>query len=83
MAPTTRRPNWSVEKEFLAELTAARREFMETESEMLWELLGGNLAEGVFLQMVARVGMEAIASSPQLREAMWSHVPANARGYRP
>lgn len=85
MAPKgrTTAKNWSVERDFADELAAARRAFMESEPDKVWELLNGNVAEGVFLQMVARVGMAAIAESEKARASMWDHVPATARGYRP
>lgn len=84
MAPAkTKAKNWSVELEFLDELAASRRAFVEAENDQVWELLNGTLAEGVFLQMVTRIGIEAIAADPKLRKAMWEHVPATARGYRP
>lgn len=75
--------SFSLETEFLDELKDARKAFVTAEIAQVFELLNGTLAEGVFLQMVARLGMEAIANSPEARSKMWQHVPATARGYRP
>ncbi|MFC0313682.1 hypothetical protein ACFFJD_02285 [Gordonia phosphorivorans] len=67
----------------MEELSASRRAFVEAEADQVWSRLNGTVAEGVFLQMVARIGMEVIAKDPKLRAEMWNHVPPSARGYRP
>lgn len=85
MSPKGKSTNksFSLENDFLDELKDSRRAFVTAEISQVFELLNGNVAEGVFLQMVARLGMEAIANSDKARQRMWEHVPATARGYRP
>lgn len=75
--------SYSLEPDFLNDLKDSRQAFVTAEIEQVFELLNGTVAESVFLQMVARLGMEAIANSSEARKKMWKHVPATARGYRP
>ena len=80
---TTRSKNYSIDPAVLAELSTARREFVEGEGDQLWAILGGNLSEGAFLQMVAMAGIELMRTSPEARASLWNHLPATTRGYRP
>lgn len=75
--------SFSLDATFLDELKDSRKEFVTAEIAKVFEVLNGNVAEGVFLQMVARLGMEAIANSEKARREMWKHVPVTARGYTP
>lgn len=72
--------NYALEPAFLDELQAARRHYIEQEPRV-WDALNGNLSEGVFIQMAARLGMEMMRQSPEALKSMWEHLPSTARGY--
>lgn len=74
--------NFPLEQDFLEALTDARRRWYESEPDVHWNAFGGIVSETAFLQMVARLGMDALEHSADAKKTIWEHVPTNARGYR-